>query len=98
MAERLRIDRVQMDTGTGTIDLTWAVAQELQARLLRYETTAALVDRMQDAGTSRPVEVKPEDSGPLLVVVAEWAKEVGLERLPAGIAELLDALGARAAN
>jgi hypothetical protein len=89
----LAIDRVRFETPEGTIvELRWAVAQELQARLLRAPPAAAIVDRMQRVGTSRPVQVVGDELGPLLVVLAQWAKEVGKERLPSDVEELLDAL------
>jgi hypothetical protein len=51
-----------------------------------------LVDRFHRVGTSRPVELEESERGPLLLVVAQWAKEVGAERLPAGIGDLLGVL------
>ena len=92
MAERLRIDRVRIDTGNQSVELTWATAQELQARMFRFERTAAIIDRFHRVGTSRPVSLNPEDVGPMLVVVAQWTKEIGADRLPPSIGELFAAL------
>jgi hypothetical protein len=92
MAEPLRIDRVRITVGDETVELSWAIAQELQARMLRFKATAPLVDQFGRVAASRPVTLRDEDVGPLLVVVSQWAKEVGLERLPTGLSDLLDAL------
>jgi hypothetical protein len=95
VAEPLRIDRVRIAIGDETVELSWAIAQELQARMLRFKATAPLVDQFGRAGTTRPVILRPNEAGPLLVVVSQWAKETGLERLPAGISDLLDRLSDR---
>ena len=95
VAEPLRIDRVRIAIGDETVELSWAIAQELQARMLRFKATAPLVDRFGRVGTSQPVTLRPDEVGPLLVVVSQWARETGLERLPAGISNLLDRLSDR---
>ncbi len=95
MAEPLRIDRVRVTIGDETVELSWATAQELQARMLRFKATAPLVDRFGRVGPSRPVILRPDEAGPLLVVVSQWAKETGFERLPAGISDLRDRLSDR---
>ncbi len=93
MADRLRIDRVRVQAGGELIEISWAAAPELQARMLRFKATEGLVDQFQRVGTSRAVVVADGDAGPLLVVLAQWAKEVGPRRLPVGMRELLELLG-----
>jgi len=88
----LRIDRVRVRVGDEMVELSWAVAQELQARMLRSKATESLLARFQRAGTSRPVDLDDADWGPLLVVVAQWGREVGRDKLPAGVGDLLGAL------
>jgi hypothetical protein len=63
--------------------------------VLRFKATARRVDQFGRAGTTRPVILRPDEVGPLLVVVSQCAKEVGFERLPAGISDLLDVLSGR---
>jgi hypothetical protein len=63
--------------------------------MLRFKATAPLVDRFGRVRTSRPVILRPDEAGPLLVVVSQWARETGLERLPAGISDLMDVLSGR---
>ena len=92
MGQPLRIDRVRIRAGDEIVELSWAVAQELQPQMLRYKATERLVQGFQRAGTSRPVDLNDGDRGPLLVVLAQWGREVGQDRLPAGVGELLDAL------
>ena len=60
--------------------------------MLRYKATKSLGDRLQVAGTSHPVNLSDEDWGLLLVVLAQWRREVVRKRLPASVANLLDAL------
>ena len=96
--EERSIHRVRVRTPSHMVTMPWESAQDLVARVIAgYPTVHRVVEHFRAVGTSRPVDlVDPNDRTFVLAIIDAWAPDVGEAGLPAGIAELRDALRADA--
>ena len=88
------IDRVQIRLSRGMVELPWGSRQELLEESRRVKGVHPMRDAFEAVGTSRPVSLTREDKVGLVEVIQLWANDTegGLDGLPVGIVEFLNAL------
>jgi hypothetical protein len=76
------------------VSLPWESAQEFVGRALAaYPTAHPVVEQFRGRGVSRPVELLDANDVTFALAVCEaWTAQIGDDDLPAGIAELREAL------
>ena len=88
MSER-GIDRVQIALSHQTITIPWASRQALLDWLRSLGSMRDVVGTFWAVGTSRPVELTPEQKDDLVGAIAAWADDVGGNSAPPeGVAKL----------
>jgi hypothetical protein len=77
--------------GTGAV-LPWETRQALLEWVRPHESAQSIVKTFEARGTSRPVSLSRAEAAHLYGLLNRWADEAGTDELPAGIAELQNAL------
>jgi hypothetical protein len=87
-------ERVQVETPSRTVTLSWDAREGLVARLLAaYPTTHQVVSKFEGLDTAGAVKLsEPNDMTFVLAVIDVWALEAGEDLLPEGICRLRAAL------
>ena len=82
-----RIDTVTIRLSHGMIDLPWESRQALLDEYSHLVSMSPIRKAFEAAGTSRPVELTPEQEHALLDIIDRWSARLplGLEGLPEGI-------------
>ena len=70
-------ERVTITAGRESVVISWDERQELLERLRQVENTVALVGKLLDVGTRRPVELEPGDVDVLMDVLVAWQRGGG---------------------
>ena len=102
VSELRRVEVVHISLDGGLVSLPWQSRQDLlaefrhldsrQALLVAFDSRRALLDAFESVGTSRPVELTPEQKAESLEVIGLWSTRVPYRDLPEGILELRAAL------
>jgi hypothetical protein len=84
---------VRIRTSKKTVELPWDSAQLLQGYLGRVAGTRQLVEEIQRAGTTQPLLLTHHWKEQRAAALGAYANERGgLDKLPAGMAPLFDAV------
>ena len=92
MAGAERLNRVQVATAGGVVELPWPSRFELLERARRLYGGAEVIRRFEAVGASRPVTLDRDSKLLLLNLLQHWLNDVGIDELPPGIFELRNAL------
>lgn len=88
-----RLNRVSVATRGGPKAISLQARAMLLERLRRVDGAIRIRAAFLAVGATRPVELGTDDRELLVDVIDDWATRVGgLEKLPAGISDLRDAL------
>jgi hypothetical protein len=88
-----RVERVQIQTEAGPVEIPWRLRQMLLGRLRDLEDAGGVVSAFEAVGTSRPVELSDGQKLLVLKVIEADMLDNG-SSLPPGIRDLRDALTA----
>ena len=76
----------------GEVEIQWESQNLLLDRLRRYPSAAPIVTALETPDAAQPLRLTDEQMAVLRDVVAEWADEIGVSRLPPGAVRLRGAL------
>jgi hypothetical protein len=88
------LDRVQVVTSQGTVEISWDTRTELLSRLRHHGGTMAIVRAFEAVGATRPVELTDGGKHVLLGVVSAWVADGAPAEVTELRRELLDDLDA----
>ena len=93
----MRLARVLIATSRGTLELPSKSRDALLDEIRHVDSAQGIRDTFAAVGASRPAKFNRADEGLIIAAINVWAKNVGAQRLPAGIWGLRNALidGAR---
>jgi hypothetical protein len=86
------LNDVEVATARGTTVIPWATRAALLERLAHLKGADETRLAFEAAGMTLPVILTLAQQGMVVRAIDEWSSEIGLQRLPDGIAELHQAL------
>lgn len=85
-----RLDRVQVDVAGEIVEITWGERDALLGKLRRVAGNETIIEKLEGAGASRPVDLDDEQVSRLRTELGFWDNSAN--EMPESVARLLTAL------
>ena len=87
-----RLDRVNVATSRGTIEIPWSSRDALLRRVANIGAAQHIREELAAVGASRPAHFNRSDIELLIKAIHGWSEHVGAQKLPPGIWGLYNTL------
>lgn len=87
-----RLDRVQITTSSGTLEIPWETRDQILEQLGKRRDALPIIRAFEAVGATRPVELDTMGRALLVEALGSWIDRLDADQVPAGLAELRTAL------